>query len=92
MANFIISYDLNGPIPSHQEMDKFLATLGSSRARVLETVWWLDYRGSAADLRDRLKTILRNEDSLLVCKCSEAAWQNLLVNSPGLVKAWQSAA
>lgn len=90
MANYIISYDLNGPNPTHQEMDKFLATLGSSRARVLETVWWLDYSGSASDLRDRLNTILRSEDSLLVCRCTSAAWQNLLVN--GLADAWNKAA
>ena len=90
MANFIISYDLNGPNPSHQEMDKFLAKLGSSRARILETVWWLDYSGTVTDLRDRLKTILRSEDSLLVCKCTSAAWQNLLVD--GLADDWKKAA
>lgn len=90
MANFLVTYDLNGPRPSHQEMDKFLATIGSKRARILETVWWLDYSGSAADLRDRLKTILRPEDSLMVCKCTSAAWQNLLVD--GLADAWNKAA
>lgn len=90
MANFIVTYDLNGTSPSHQQMDKLLATLGSSRARILETVWWIDYSGTAADLRDRLKTILRKEDSLLVCKCTSAAWQNLLVDE--LAQAWNQAA
>ena len=90
MANFIVTYDLNGPTPSHQEMDEFLARTGSNRARILETVWWLDYPGTVSDLRDHLKTILRNEDSLMVCKCTSAAWQNLLVD--GLADAWKKAA
>ena len=47
MANFIITYDLNGPHPSHREMDEFLETLAANRGRVAETVWWVDY-GCAA--------------------------------------------
>lgn len=92
MANYIVSYDLNGPVPSHKQMDDHLAKLGARRARVLETVWWLDYPGTAAQLRDRVKTILRNEDSLLVCECTSAAWQNLLVDGQSLKDAWESAA
>lgn len=90
MANFIISYDLNGPNPSHQDVDKLLARLGSNRARLLETVWWLDYAGTAVALRDHLQTIVQKEDSLLVCECTSAAWSNLLVD--GLAAAWKKAA
>lgn len=92
MANFIISYDLNGPSPSHQEMDDHIAWLGVASARILETVWWMDYPGTAAELRDRVKTILRREDSLLVCECKSAAWPNLLVDGGSLVAAWRGAA
>ena len=28
MANYIVSYDLNGPRPSHNEMDEHLEKLG----------------------------------------------------------------
>lgn len=92
MANYVLSYDLNGPHPSHQEVDEFLSGLGAKRARVLETVWWLDYSGTAAGLRDRMKTILRAEDSLLVCECTSAAWSNLLVDGQSLADAWNAAA
>ena len=92
MANFIISYDLNGSTPSHKQMDDLLSRIGAKRARVLETVWWVDYSGTAAQLRTHLQTILRTEDRLLVCACSSAAWQNLLVDGQSLANAWNAAA
>lgn len=92
MANFIITYDLNGPFPSHQRMDDHLRLLTVKRGRVLETVWWVDYPGTAAELRDLVKTILGPEDLLLVIEASSAAWTKLLVKETNLIKAWQEAA
>lgn len=92
MANFIVTYDLNGPNPSHKQVDDLLSRLGAKRARILETVWWVDYSGTPAQLRDHLQTILRNEDGLMVCKCSSAAWQSLLVDGQSLADVWNSAA
>jgi hypothetical protein len=92
MANYIITYDLNGPRPSHQEMDKFLEALAANRGRVLETVWWVDYAGTAPQLRDRLRTILGEEDLLLVIEAKSAAWTTLLVDSKSLITAWENAA
>lgn len=92
MANYIVTYDLNGPTPSHKQMDDLLSRIGAKRARVLETVWWVDYSGTAAQLRTDLQTILHKEDRLLVCACSSAAWQNLLVDAQSLKDAWKSAA
>lgn len=92
MPNFIVSYDLNGPRPSHQEMDAHLSRIGSGRARLLETVWWINYPGTAAQLRDQIMAILRPEDRLLVCECTDAAWQRLLVDGDALANAWQHAA
>lgn len=92
MANFIITYDLNGPRPSHQEMDQHLAKLAPNFGRVLETVWWVSYSGTAVDLRDRVRTILGKEDLLLVIDCKGAAWTKLLVDSEKLRQAWVQAA
>lgn len=92
MANFIVTYDLNGPRPSHKEMDDFLSKLAANRGRVLETVWWVDYAGTAAQLRDRLKTILGNEDLLLVIEAKSAAWTELLVEDAALKTAWEKVA
>jgi hypothetical protein len=92
MANFIVSYDLNGPIPSHKQMDDHLAKLTARRGRVLETVWWVEYSGTAAQLRDQAKTILGHEDLLLVIEGKSAAWTKLLVNDSALKTAWEKVA
>jgi hypothetical protein len=92
MANFIVTYDLNGPRPTHQEMDKFLSQLvAAKRGRILETVWWVDYPGTAAQLRDRVKTILGNEDLLLVIEAKSAAWTKLLVDGTSFKQAFEAA-
>ncbi|MBY2933999.1 hypothetical protein [Rhizobium leguminosarum] len=92
MANYLLSYDLNGLKPSHQEMDEFLEKLVANRGRVLETVWWVDYSGTAAQLRDRVKTILGDEDLLLVIEAKCAAWTKLLVTGDSLKSAWAAPA
>ena len=92
MANFIITYDLNGPSPSHKQMDDHLRKLTVNRGRVLETVWWVDYPGTAAELRDQVKTILGQEDLLLVIEAKSAAWTKLLVDNGSLKEAWGRAA
>lgn len=92
MANFIISYDLNGPSPTHAEVDKHIHNVAEGWGRVLETVWWVRYSGSASDLYNSLNTILRSEDRLLVCECENAAFRNLLVDDDELVEAWRDAA
>ena len=92
MSNFIVTYDLNGPRPSHKEMDDHMEQLAPIRGRVLETVWWVKYPGTAAQLRDRVKTILGNEDLLLVIEAKSAAWTNILVNGTALNEAWVKAA
>lgn len=81
-SNFIVTYDLNGPRPSHAEMDRHLAALGPSslRGRVLETVWYVAYPGNAVQLRDYIRRILGPEDLLLVVEATNAAWTKLLVD------------
>ena len=81
MASYLISYDLNGPSPSHKEMDDLIPRLAATYGRVLETVWWVNFLGTEVQLRNRLLTILRKEDRLFVCACPRAAWYNLLVRS-----------
>lgn len=81
-----------GPHPSHREMNGFLSTLVAKGDRVPETVWWVDYVGTAPQLRDRLQTILGGEDGLLVIDAKSAAWTELLVNDTELKAAWEVAA
>lgn len=89
MANFIVSYDLNGSSPSHSEMDAHLAKLGVARGRILETVWYVGYEGSLSDLYDHVASILSGNDLLFVCEAAEAIWGKLLVDTAGLQKSWE---
>lgn len=91
MANMIVSYDLNGPHPSHTDVDELLRRTGLRRGRILETVWWLDYPGTVGQLFEEVNAILRPEDRLVVCECAEASWHNLLVTDESLLNAWQDA-
>ncbi|MBX3484802.1 hypothetical protein [Phenylobacterium sp.] len=91
MANFIVSYDLNGPSPSHHEMDEHLQKLGGTRGRLLETVWYVKTEGMThVTLRNYVAAILQPEDQLLVVDCYAAAWQNLLVTDASFKGAWES--
>lgn len=91
MSSFLITYDLNGPSPSHKQMDDLIPKIAVTYGRILETVWWVDYSGTAAQLRDRLMSTLRKEDSLMVCECNSAAWHNLLINDAALKQAIEAA-
>lgn len=91
MASFLITYDLNGPNPSHKQMDDLIPRISVTYGRILETVWWVDYQGTAEQLRNRLMSTLRKEDSLMVCECKTTAWHNLLINSTALKQAIEAA-
>ena len=92
MANYIITYDLNGPFPSHKQMDEHLAKLTPHRGRILETVWWVNYSGTAEQLRNQISTILGKEDLLLVVQAASAAWTKLLVPDTTFKQAFEKAA
>ena len=91
MSSFLISYDLNGPTPSHKEMDDLIPKVAVRFGRVLETVWWVDFEGTTVQLRDRLLPTLHSEDRLFVCACPNAAWFNLLVSDVALKQAIEAA-
>jgi hypothetical protein len=74
MANYIVMCHLTGPYPSPQEMETHLSRYAAMRGRVLQTVWWVDYPGSAEQLCGRAKTILNRDDLLVVVEAKTAAW------------------
>jgi hypothetical protein len=90
VPNFIVSYDLNGSKPSHAEMDKHLGQLGSSWARILETVWYVGADETLETVYAHVAEILSGNDRLFVALATDAAWDNLLVGDESLTSAWQS--
>lgn len=90
MANFIVSYDLNGPRPSHKEVDAALEKLGAARGRILETVWYVGWAGSCEDLAAVINALLSPNDSFIVAEAVAAQWRNLLVTDESLKAEWET--
>jgi hypothetical protein len=90
MANFIVSYDLIGPLPSHKQMDQHLKKLGTVRKRILATVWYVGYSGNVRQLHNHVRSILGEEDRLIIVEANDAAWTNLLINGRRLLTSWRS--
>lgn len=90
MANFIVSYDLNGSTPTHAQMDAHLETLPCARGRILETVWYVGAWMTQDALYDHVNSILSPNDRLIVSEAKEATFRNLLVTSQSLKDAWNT--
>ncbi len=90
MANYIVTYDLNGPQPTHAQMDAHLKGFCSHRARILETVWYVGFAGTQQQLIDHIKQIVRPEDLVLVIDARSATWTKLLIKGDWLIEAWKA--
>ena len=90
MANYIVSYDLNGSVPSHQTMDEHMKKAGWTRGRILETVWYVGTAQTEAQVFAHVNTILSNNDQLIVISAKSATFRNLLIEDESLKAAWAS--
>lgn len=90
MANFIVTYDLNRPTPTHKQMDDFLKKHCHAYGRLLETVWYVKFAGTEVQLRDLIATILDPNDLLLVVHTTKVAWTNLLVDDGSFKRSFES--
>lgn len=88
MANYIVSYDLNGTHPTHAAMDTHMGEMGWTRARILETVWYVATRQSLEEVFGHVDSILSENDQLIVVNAEQAFFRNLLVDSDKFVAAW----
>lgn len=88
MANFIVSYDLNGSVPSHKQMDEHLEKIGAARARILETVWYVGAWLARGDLCRHVRLILSPNDQLIVAEAKDASFVHLLVDDQAFIDAW----
>jgi hypothetical protein len=88
MANYIVSYDLNGAYPTHKQIDEHMAKSGWTRGRILETVWYVATDRSASDIFKYVNAILSSNDRLIVAKADSASFRNLLINNDSLKNAW----
>lgn len=88
MANFIVSYDLNGSHPSHAEMDEYLEKIGAARARILESVWYVGAWMTREELTAYIRPILSQNDRLIVSEATDASFVFLLVDGQWFINVW----
>lgn len=91
MANYIVSYDLNGSTPTHAEMDNHVDQKPEwCRGRVLETVWYIGTNDTRDDVFDHFDAKLSANDRLLVVETTDAIWRNLLITDESLKSSWEN--
>lgn len=90
MKNLIVSYDLNGNVPTHAEMDKHIKAGCFQYARILETVWFVKTNYTAREMFEYMNSILSANDRLIVVEASDGIWRNLLINAQALEGAWNN--
>ncbi len=90
MANYFVSYDLNGQHPTHAEMDAHLKKLGPCTLRVLETVWYVRSTKTLQEMYTYVNQILSANDSVLVIDARNCRWRNLLVSDDQLKNCWDA--
>ncbi len=93
MANYIVSYDLNGPVPTHAQIDKHMRSSGAAKVgRVLETVWYLTTPSDLDAVFAYVNRILGINDRVLVVEASNMKMRNLLASNAAIQAAWAEAA
>lgn len=90
MANFFVSYDLNGKTPTHAEMDAHLKKIGKCVHRVLETVWYVHSNHTQKSLYDYVNGILSNNDGVIIIEANDCYFRNLLVTKEAIQNCWNS--
>ena len=88
MANYIVSYDLNGNTPTHAQMDKHMESAGWARGRILETVWYVGSTMNREAVFNHINSILSTDDRLIVVEAREATFRNLLVTDKSFQDEW----
>lgn len=88
MANYIVSYDLNGSVPTHKEMDKHMSAAGWSRGRILETVWYVGTSQTLDQVYKHVNAVLSKNDQLIVILAEDASFRNLLISDSSLAASW----
>jgi hypothetical protein len=82
MASYLVSYD------QHRDRDYtaiWSALHGVGAVRILESVWFLISNSNAEGVRDWLRGVTRNEDSLLVVQIQPRAnWAAYNAQSAGV--------
>lgn len=84
MESFIISYDLNNSGKNYDDLIEKIKTY-SKWAKINKSVWFVKSNKKCPEIRDDLKSVMDEDDSLFVAKLTgAAAWHNTICKSQHL--------
>lgn len=84
MKSFVISYDLIGPNRNYDSLYEAIRNYGSY-AKVTESLWIISSNSNSASIRDNLKSVLDENDKLIVLEL-QGNWATS--NIPNKVNEW----
>lgn len=84
MKSFIISYDLIGPNRNYDNLYEAIRAYGTY-AKITESLWSISSSSNSASIRDNLKSILDENDKLIVMEL-QGNWATS--NIPKAVTDW----
>ena len=88
MTNYILSYDLNGSVPTHRQMDEHIHSACFQYGRILETVWYIRSDWTLEQLYRHINAILSPNDRVAIVEAKDMWFRNLLVSIESLQGAW----
>jgi hypothetical protein len=92
MTNYILSYDLNGSVPTHRQMDERIRSTCFQYGRILETVWYIRSAWTLEQMYQHINAILSPNDRVAIVEAEDMCFRNLLVSVASLQGAWSQAA
>lgn len=88
MANYILTYDLFGRVPTHAKVNAHIAEAGFKEfARILEDGWYIGTSHNITAVHKYLMKIFSDNDKIILIEVKRAKFENLQVPSPEIVEA-----
>lgn len=88
MANFIISYDITSPMPTHNHLEQVFEQIGATAGRIQNSVWYVAWSGTPPELFEALQPLFSSADRLIIVEAADAKWRNLMIKDQSLRNSW----
>lgn len=75
---YLIAYDLNQPGQNHEAVDNLIQSTWSNGAaiRILQSTWLVESNLSAQQVYDKVRTVMDENDFIMVSKVDTSAYAN----------------
>ena len=90
MANYILTYDLYGRVPTHAKINAHIAEAGFKEfAKILEDGWYIGTSHNITAVHDYFMKIFSDNDRIVIIEIKRAKLENLQVPTAEIVEAME---